>query len=284
MSRQVATITLAGVATVISAPPALPIEALVLGRPALDVAELLPRIFNLCGAAQGAAARLSLGLPGSGATQAETIRDHLLKLCAILPRAFGKTPLSIPSDPAALVGPDGLPRSVEHMTAWQSPAAALAATIRDLFAPGVASCFALPAPSDPLAAGAFENSAAGRQAHHPLLRSVEEVYGRGPLWRYLGIVADLEAALFGELPPPALRDGVAVVAASRGAYALRLRQAGGLVTGMERRTPTDHLMAEGGALVQSLRALPTEMRSLAPALIALHDPCVPVLLREAVDA
>ncbi|MDT9155861.1 hypothetical protein RSW20_24300, partial [Escherichia coli] len=91
------------------------------------------------------------------------------------------------------------PAELAGLASWQSPAAALAILIGDLFAPGVACCAELPAPPHPLAEGAFENSAAGRQAMHPLLRSVEASHGRGPLWRYLGLLADLEAALQGRL-------------------------------------------------------------------------------------
>ena len=41
----------------------------------------------------------------------------------------------------------------------------------------------------------LDSSAAGRQATHPLLCSVEASHGRGPLWRLCGLLADLQAAL-----------------------------------------------------------------------------------------
>ncbi|CAG1010151.1 MAG: hypothetical protein F9K19_19195 [Rhizobiaceae bacterium] len=283
MSLRAATVTFGEQGPVIEAAPALPLEALVLGRPIAEVVELLPRIFNLCRAAQGAAARLSLGFaPGDG-LEAETIRDHVLKLCITLPQAFGSKPLAIPADPAALLGPEGLPADLAGLPSWESPAAALVGLISDSFAPGVACCAELPAPVHPLAEGAFENSAAGRQASHPLLRSVEASHGRGPLWRYLGLLADLEAALQGRLPPPKVEDGVATVPAARGSYALCLRQTGGHITGIVRRTPTDHMLAPGGALVQSLRSLRPAMHRHA-GVLALHDPCVPVTVREAAHA
>lgn len=283
MSLRAATLTLGERGPVLEAAPALPLEALVLGRPVAEVVELLPRIFNLCRAAQATAARLSLGLAPGGGMEAETIRDHVLKLCVKLPRAFGGQSLSIPADPAALLGPEGLPAELAGLASWQSPAAALAILIGDLFAPGVACCAELPAPPHPLAEGAFENSAAGRQAMHPLLHSVEASHGRGPLWRYLGLLADLEAALQGRLSAPCVEDGVATVPAARGSYALWLRQSGGRVTGIVRRTPTDHMLAPGGALLQSLRTLPPTMKMHA-GVIALHDPCVPVTVREAAHA
>ncbi len=97
-------------------------------------------------------------------------------------------------------------------------------------------------------------------------------------------MADLEAAVTGHLPAPRLRGGVAVVPAARGAYALRLTTAGGMVTGFARRTPTDHMLARGGALMQALATLPPGLRGRAGQIVALHDPCVPVTVREASHA
>ncbi len=45
----------------VAAPP-LPIARLVASKPVEEVAALLPRVYNLCPAAQGCAARLALGL------------------------------------------------------------------------------------------------------------------------------------------------------------------------------------------------------------------------------
>lgn len=256
---------------VLRAGAGLPIEVMVLGRPVAEAVEMLPRLFNLCRVAQGMAARLSLGMPAAGDLRAEVVREHVLKLCVLLPRALGMAPLAIPADPSVLVGAEG-------------PLAPLARRIAGMFAPGEACCDALPLPPGPLAEGAFENSAAGRQAGNYLLRQVEASHGRGPLWRLFGLVADLEAALQGRLPEPTVTDGVACVPATRGAYGLRMTQAAGIVTGITRRTPTDHILAPGGALMQSLARLPAAKRALAPLVIALHDPCIPVTLREVQDA
>jgi hypothetical protein len=284
--------------------PPLPVEALVLGKPVTEAADLLPRLFNLCRMAQGLAAKLSLGLPAAEDPTSEIIRDHVLRLCITLPQTFGLPPLPLPDlgqeqgaqgsaplplsgggmgrgSPAALLGPGGLPDNIADL---QGPLAPLARTIATAFPPGIAACAALPAPTNPLAEGAFENSAAGRQAHQPLLRRIEQSHGRGPLWRLAGLMADLDAALQSRLPAPTVKDGIATVPAARGTYALRLTQANGIVTGLTRRTPTDHLLAPGGALVQSLASLPEPLRHLAPQVIALHDPCVPVTVMEAADA
>ena len=304
MTLAAATVTFGPEGPVLTAGPALPVEALVLGRPVAEAADLLPRLFNLCRRAQGTAARLSLGLPATDDPCAEVIRDHLLKLCITLPRAFGLAPLPIPTRPStdsasltpggggmgwgghgqavtALLGPNGLPDAPGDVT---GPLVPLFHHVAATFPPGMATTTALPAPPAPLAEGAFENSPAGRQSHHPLLRQIERTHGRGPLWRLAGLMADLDAALNHRLPAPGLSDRTATVPAARGTYALRLTQAGGLVTGLARRTPTDHLLAPGGALIQSLATLPATHRHLASQVIALHDPCIPVIVREATHA
>lgn len=293
--------------------PPLPLDALLLGKPLAEVADLLPRLFNLCRAAQGMAARLSLGLPTTGDPRAEILRDHALKLCITLPRAFGLAPLPLPhpatnggaslppggggmgwggtgswgeSGPwggplAGLLGPKGLACAPDRI---EGPLAPLFHLVAATFPPGMATTAALPPPPGPLAEGAYENSPAGRQSQHPLLCAIETSHGRGPLWRLAGLMADLGAALDDRLPAPSVTDGIATVPAARGAYALRLTHANGIVTGLSRRTPTDHLLAPGGALLQALATLPATHHHLAPQVIALHDPCIPVTVREAQDA
>lgn len=283
MTLAAARLTFAADGPVLAAEP-LPLEALVLGRPVGEVAELLPRLFNLCRAAQALAVRLALGLPVAGLdSTAEIIRDHVLKLCVTLPLAFGQTPVPIPHAASRLLGTGGVPERLRDLARWDSPAADLARYLERVFPAGVAVTSVLP-PAPPLAEGAYENSAALRQAEHPLLQEVEARLGRGPLWRYLGLLADLQSALLRNLPGARMVDGVAMVPAARGTYALQIRQAEGRVTALHRRTPTDHLLAPGGALLQALARLPRPQRDLAPAIVALHDPCVPVTLCEAQDA
>ncbi|MDP3342406.1 hypothetical protein [Frigidibacter sp.] len=266
--------------------PGPDLAALVIGRPVEDVAALLPRMFNLCRMAQSTAACMALGLPGEGDPGAEVIRDHLARIFVTLRRAFGMAPLR--PDVAGVFGPAGrLPRELAELTGWIAadlPAADLARAVVKTFPVGMALCRPLPAPQG-TQTGAFENSPAGRQTAHPLLRAVEADQGRGPLWRYLGMLADLEAALAGQLPAPrCLPDGTAVVQAARGAYALRLGQSAGRVTDMTRVTPTDHQLAPGGALEQALTSLSPNRPDLALRLVALHDPCIPVTLPEVCHA
>lgn len=308
MTLSAASITFSPQGPTLTAAPPLPVEALLLGKPVAEAAELLPRLFNLCRAAQGMAAKLSLGLPATEDPTTEIIRDHVLKLCITLPRIFGLPPTPIPSprgggeehtprecaslppggggmgrggSPADLLGPNGL---ASDPADFNGPLAPLFRQVAKTFPPGIATCPPLPAPQDPLAEGAFENSAAGRQSGHPLLRHIEQTHGRGPLWRFAGLMADLDAALNNRLPAPTVTDGTATVPAARGTYALRITQRDGLVTGITRRTPTDHLLAPNGALLQSLATVPDPLHHLAPQVIALHDPCIPVTVREAADA
>jgi hypothetical protein len=113
----------------------------------------------------------------------------------------------------------------------------------------------------------------------PLMRQAEAMAGRGPLWRLVGRLHDAQAASRGALPGPHLRAcGMALVPAARGVYALRLTQQDGVLRAIRRITPTDHMLAPAG----SLRAALASLRSprLAPLLVALHDPCVPVTPRQ----
>lgn len=262
----------------------LPLDRLLIGRPVAEAADLLPRLFSLCRHAQSRAARLSLGLPdttGEAEARAEILRDHLARLCQFLPRALGLAP--VPPGLAALGAllPDDLP----GLPGWmRSPGMAprLAQALHSRFAPGEAITAPLPPVGDGAAAllpDPCENSPAGRQAAHPLLQDVETAFGRGPLWRLLGLLADLAALASGKLPPASRSaDGTATVPASRGVYALRLDHAGGIVTGLTRRTPTDHILAPGGALLQALACLPATKAGLALVVLALHDPCIAVQL------
>lgn len=275
-------------------PAELPLGALLLGRPVAEVASTLPRLFNLCRVAQGMAARLALGLPDTGDADAlrdEILRDHMLRLMVTLPPLAGLSPRAPTADQGlALFGPvRRLPDSPEALTAWLAAGqgmAPLVARIAMAFDAGEASARPLPVAGEgnALSRGAVENSAAARQIAHPLLRAVEARHGRGPLWRVLGMLADAEAALARRLPAPRLVAGVALVPAARGQYALALSQAGGLVSRIERVTPTDHATAPDGPLASALDALPRDMRHLAPLVVALHDPCMGVRIEEPRDA
>lgn len=270
-------------------PKPLPLAQLVSGRSPFAVAELLPRLFNLCAEAQGMAARLALGLPMGerGALAEEIRREHLLKLTVIWPGLLGLPTAALPQAEAdlrrAVFGGPALPdpAGFESWLASDAGVAPLLRRIAALFAAGeaVADLPALP-PRQTMSLRAFENSPAARQAAHPLLVAVAERQGKGPLWRVLGRLVDLQACL-AEMPRPLiLACGAAIVPAARGSYGLRAQVERGQVTGLSRVTPTDHLTAPGGVLAQSLASLPADKVALAPLLVSILDPCLPVELRE----
>ncbi|WHZ34141.1 hydrogenase expression/formation protein HupK [Sagittula sp. MA-2] len=283
--------------------PALPVARLVIGRPAEEAAAVLPRIYNLCRGAQETAARLAFGLRLEDGTDdrlhAEILRDHVLMLCVRLPRHFGSSALVLPqgwqSDPSLLRAPlfgtvERLPRHLSELDRAMAAGAGvmlLLRRVRDSFAPFEAATGVLPVPegSEVLDLTAQENSVAGRWALHPLMREVERDFGRGPFWRLMGRVVELDALLAGvRLPFRVTPDGEAFVPAARGCYGVSARTEAGRVTAFERVTPTDHLLAEGGVLDRSLAALPGRKRGLAPLLLDILDPCVPVRLEETTDA
>lgn len=265
--------------------PALPLGRLIVGKPVNEVAALLPRLFNLCRMAQGAAARAALGLPPlvtATDLAAEVLRDHLAVLFVTLPPLLGLAPARPPQSAVAqaMFGPRGLPRTLPDLRLWLTSGTGvsrLACAVDRAFPGRMASAPVLPAPANSLADGAFDTSLAVRRADHPLLTALEADRGRGPLWRLMARLVDAEACLRGDLPAVTMANGTALAPAARGTYALRLTHAGGIVTGITRRTPTDHLLAPGGTLHHALTGLDP---ALAPLVIALHDPCEPVTIRE----
>ena len=130
--------------------PELPVANLVIGRKVEEAAQLLPRLFNLCRAAQAHCARLAFGLPdedgidGREKLRAEILRDHLLKFYATWPGFFGHAPTAFPEGwrscaetlPYAIFGPAGAPPAtaacvkVEQWDSSCSPSASEAARSR----------------------------------------------------------------------------------------------------------------------------------------------------------
>ncbi|MDJ1007426.1 MAG: hydrogenase expression/formation protein HupK [Paracoccaceae bacterium] len=283
--------------------PKLPVAGLVTGKPAGEVAELLPRLFNLCRAAQSLAVRHALGLAEDGAAAevaAEIRRDHLMRFFVVWPRHFGQSALSLPEGwqvdgerlRHALFGPLGrLPGRPDDFAAHLGADTPVAATLRridTLFRPGEAVADGLP----PVAAGsafdaeaAVENSIAARHLDHPVLRSIEARTGRGPFWRAVARAYDLDAVLDGRLAPLAFEArGKASVVATRGLYSVAAATGGGRVTAFHRVTPTDHLTAPGGILDRTLASFPADRAAVAPLLLDILDPCTPIRLKEVADA
>lgn len=267
-------------------PPALPVAKLVIGKPVEEVAALIPRLFNLCRSAQDVAVKLALGLPVendiSASLAQDFARDHLVRLGILLPRHLGLDPLPVAGGAAALL-PAHLPGTEGEFAQWLQTGEGVAPVLRrlnELFLPGEAAADVVPLTDARVTQEtACENSVAARHSDHPLMQVIETSHGRGPLWRTMARVLDLAACARGEVPAPKhLAEGWVVVPASRGAYAMRATVKDGVVTTFERITPTDHMMAPGGIMAQSLESLPVAKHHLAQLVVDVIDPCSPVTL------
>ena len=275
--------------------PALPVSRLVVGRNVDEVVALLPRLFNLCRAAQGAAVEAALGRPADteGITT-EILRDHLLKFHVTWPAFFGRPPCPLPDDwsvcgPAlclAAFGPTGkAPVTAADFFDFLAGDHGYAPVLRLIdgsFAAGEAVAD-LPAVTGATiwSPGAADNSVASRMADHPAMQGLADARGKGPLWRAAARLYDIAAIVDGDLPDVAVPTrGEAIVPAARGTYAVRIEASGDVVTRFERVTPTDHLLADGGVLDRALSTLPATKGGLGNLLLDVLDPCSPVRLRE----
>lgn len=280
----------------IDAAAPLPVEKLLIGRPVAEAAALMPRLFNLCRAAQSAAAHLALGLPvpeDVDRLRAEVLRDHLIKLFLTWPKLLGQPPRPFPAPgttASALFGPaETFAGSAGAFDLWLASGAGCApllAAIRDGFAPGEAVAD-LPdtTPATAMSLSPQENSTAMRYPGHPVLGDIARTYGRGPLWRATARLIDAGACLAGSLPTPGVTpDGTALTPAARGQYAVRARTDAGRVAAFARLTPTDHLLIPGGTLQASFATLPVAKAALAPLVLDILDPCVPVTLTQVMES
>jgi hypothetical protein len=117
------------------------------------------------------------------------------------------------------------------------------------------------------------------------MRWIAETRGHGPLWRATARGYDIAACLADRLPVPRTpAPGSAIVAATRGAFAVTARVDAGRIAAFARVTPTDHLLAPGGILDRTLAALPAEKTGYAPLILDILDPCTPVRLTEVAHA
>lgn len=281
----------------ITPPASLPLAALCLGKPVDDVLTLLPRIFNLCGTAQDSALRLSLGLPAAPREplRREVLREHLLKFYITWPDLLGLPPRALPAGwdkPAGLTSTHlfgAVAPTPDTLAHWLDSGAGLASVlgaIRDRFNMGEAATnLRAILPDQAMITTACDNSVAARHAGNPLMRLIARTHGHGPLWHAFACLLDLDAARVGVLPAPQrLADGTGIAPAARGQYAIRASAQNGLITGFDRITPTDHMLAPNGALQQSLSSLPAQKASLAGLVVAILDPCLPVTIKDAQHA
>ncbi|NVO29384.1 hydrogenase expression/formation protein HupK [Donghicola sp. C2-DW-16] len=276
-------------------PVKLPIHLMVIGRPAEEVAETLPRVFNLCRTAQRMAVRAALGLSVAPDEEfelaAEIRREHLVKLCLMLPQKLGLAPLPVRGDTdralAEVLFGGSLPDRLDDLVNRPSAFQPMVQELIRRFAPEEAVANGLPLSCDVEILGerAQENSVGTRRTDHPLMQDIEALYGRGPLWRVTARALDLEALIHGWHPElKVLSKGHAIVPAARGIYAVSAEVTAGRVTRFCRMTPTDHLLCKGGIMEQTLETLPAHKHNEAALLVEILDPCTPVSLKGLPDA
>ncbi|MFA5121984.1 nickel-dependent hydrogenase large subunit [Zavarzinia sp.] len=286
------------------------------GRAPADVARLVPLIFNLCGAAQGRAARAALGLPpaegDAPALHLEHVRDHALCLARAWPAAF-----ALPADAdclrlaAGLASGDGAAQSgllrhlvgqagdlgqigvkalVRLLEAGETPLFRLLALARRRLRPDWGR-IELPAPSPAdLTARLTGRAAPLREASCleplrplPLMAEIEEAEGRSLFLRMMGRVLDLLRHLDPAgptVPGWSPGRGIGIAQAVRGPLGHRAVLADGAVERYRVVTPTDWNLAPGGALAQALSKLPVgDMLSVTARLVvSCINPCVPTVL------
>lgn len=280
--------------------PTLPIEQMVMGMDVNEAVALVPRVFNLCRSAQTIALKASLGLPvpapSSHVLAQEILRDHVVKIALKWPQHLGVQPIALPPDwqryPSrlrqCLFGASGtMPKADEGFRRFlteKTGVGAVLGAIQEAFSSEEAttSAMQITTPETIMQSGGQENSVAARQAHLPLMQSVEAEFGRGPLWRALAVALDIESCLDGILPPLATAPcGAIVVPAARGLYAVKAEQVEGKLCKLHRVTPTDHLLADDGVMAQSLSSLSCGAADpKAKLLVDILDPCIPVTLKE----
>lgn len=274
-------------------PDPLPVTEFLRGRRVEAVLELVPRLFNLCREAQLQAMRLAFGResPDPDGIFREIRREHILRMAVTLPLALGVRPIDVPRDDRAdvkdaLFGADGFPDTVPQFEAFLQGGQGVAPVFAEVarrFEPGEAVVKRLPPAWDSaiFSTDALENSVGARQADHPVMRYVEALYGRGPLWRIVARALDLEAVMDRRLPGPRkIAEGTVVVSAARGLYAVKVKVEDGKLADMVRMTPTDHLLARGGIMEQSLATLPQNKHDQAEVVLSILDPCVPIQITE----
>ncbi|MCF8482870.1 MAG: hypothetical protein K9H25_20795 [Rhodospirillum sp.] len=294
----------------ITPPVEPPLAALLRGKDPDTAATLVGRLFNICGAAQEAAARSALGLPLDPSLEkrvaAETLREHGVKLFLLWPGL-----LNIEPDRAAptllaraledetmaaalwvsLFGPKGTPPTTwSAFERWVDEAGSVPARCMkavwttwdpawgraDL--PNLDSLAGWPGP--PNLEAPRDTGVGGRVADHPLMAAIADRLGRGALWRMTARLVEMKRLLSGTAPSPFRAPGV--VEAARGTLFTRATtDDAGRVASLERLTPTDFALAPGGALEMALSSLPPDapnLEALARLVVDVIDPCLAVEL------
>ncbi len=283
------------------------------GRTPQEAADLLPRIYNLCGGAHAVAAADALGLPRPARDGLnERLRDHAVAVFADWPALFGGAPDRMAlrqlagdaQDRLALcrqvlgddsTGLDLAQGSPAELANWlaraPSPTARLMRRLRetarpgwgrvDLDRPDMADITAALAEGAPRVAR--ETTVADDWRAAPLIRALAAREGMSLFVRLLARLLDLLAGLAGQRepaphanPPP----GIGLACAARGLLAHRARVAGGIITDYRVLAPSAWNLAPDGLLARMLATLPANDATplLARIAIAAVNPCVPVRL------
>lgn len=279
------------------------------GRPVEEAARLIPRVFNLCAAAHGAASAQALHLPAPDAEASirqETLRDHALALFHQGPEALG-----LPGERDALgllANPDGAAElarrvsgdvdlaglSLSDFDLWLARGETLPARLlrqmRQHIDPawGRVGLPSLTLSDLDAAVGDGSRDLPARDAtvltrvrQAPLLVALLAAEGGSLLARLLARVLDLLAVLKGG-PASCGRTaaGNGFAAAARGLLAHGARVEAGRIAFYRIVPPSAWTLAPGGLLERMLAALPSRAETPMLGRLALLavNPCVPVKL------
>ncbi|MFG1422130.1 nickel-dependent hydrogenase large subunit [Roseixanthobacter liquoris] len=284
-------------------------EPLLVGRRVEEALELLPRLFNLCGAAHHAAACHALGVPdaeNAGAMRAETVRDHGVALFHLWPGMLGmssdRTGLALlgrgmPAELARHVcGGDDLPAfSLSDLDAWlaraPTPTAGLLRDLRERLDPAWGRAALPPMDVEALDSPLMEDAPSSRHEATvlarvrvaPVIRALLQKEGASLFARLLARIVDLlwmaqggrDARLHGQAGA-----GIGYAQAARGMLVHRATVKDGRVLAYRVRTPSAWNLAPGGLFAQMLAALPArrEAQMLARIAECAVNPCVPLTL------
>ena len=286
-----------------------------IGRPVDEAARLVPLVFNLCAAAQGAASAAALGLRDPGADdaiRAETVRDHAIALFHHWPALIGAEPdraalalLGAPSRgeaggsapvAAQICGEAGdlSAFTILELDAWLEAGATGAARFlrqvragdpawgrAELPSVGLADVDAAMAQPAPIAAR--ETTPLDRVRRAPVMQALLAAEGASLFARLLARVLDLLWAAAGRADAPlsgVSPGGAGVAEAARGRLAHKARVLDGRVGAYQVLTPSVWNLAPGGLLERMLAALPSrrETTLLAQLCVGAVNPCAPVTL------
>lgn len=294
-------------------------ERVLLGRVPEEAAALIPRLYNVGAAAQGAAAAAALGLSGGSgdAIRAEIAREHGLFLFHHLPMALGEARDN--EGLALLQTKDAPARVTSHLFGPQAPdvlslgdlspseldallARGETATARSLARvaaldpawaraelPDLTLVEAEATLADETAAPARDATLLARVRDMPLLAAL--VAGDGPslFARLLARVLDLSACL-GPSAPKALSGarphGIGFAQAARGMLVHRAHVAEGRVVSYKMLAPSRWTLTPGGLLERMLDAIPARAEAGLIARLSLLavNPCVAVRLAGHLEA